>query len=105
MKRSSAFYYARVPVPPHRSGKPSRPEPPRGLSASGRIASIARGQGHGFIRVADGRRVFFHRNDSPRGVFNDLAEGDVVSFHLYDDLVSGPRALTVRRQARTHKPA
>ena len=67
--------------------------------------SFARGQGHGFIRVADGRRVFFHRNDSPRGVFNDLAEGDVVSFHLYDDLVSGPRALTVRRQARTHKPA
>jgi len=103
--RSSTLYDARVPVTSHRAGNPNRPEPPRGHSACGRISTIARGQGHGFIRLADGRRIFFHRNDSQGGVFNELAEGDAVSFRILEDVVSGPRALTVRRQARASKSA
>ena len=103
MKQASTLSDARVPAAPHLAGNPNRPQPPRGRSASGRIWTIARGQGHGFIRLADGRRIFFHRNDSQDGVFNELAEGDAVSFNLLEDLVSGPRALTVRRQPRASK--
>jgi len=90
------------PVPPmtRRAGNPNRPEPPRGTWACGRVSTLARGQGHGFIRLDDGRRVFFHRNDSQGGVFNQLREGDAVSFNILEDAVSGPRALTVRHQAR-----
>jgi len=38
-------------------------------------------------------------------VGNELAEGDAVSFHILEDVVSGPRALTVQRQARAGKSA
>jgi hypothetical protein len=35
------------------------------------------GQGHGFIRLTDGRKVFFHRSDLPDGAsFSDFAVGD-----------------------------
>jgi len=105
MKHASTSYGVRAAAAPHRAGSLNRPEPPRGHLASGRISTIARGQGHGFIRLADGRRIFFHRNDSQGGVFNELAEGDAVSFRILEDVVSGPRALTVRRQARATKSA
>jgi cold shock CspA family protein len=103
MKRASTLYYARVPAV--RPGNPNRPEPPRGHSACGRISTISRGQGYGYIRLPDGRRIFFHRGDSQGGIFNELVEGDAVSFDLLEDRVSGPRALTVRRQTRAGKSA
>ncbi len=54
------------------------------------------GQGHGFIRLPEGRKVFFHRGDLQDGTrFNDLRVGDRVTFELLDDAVSGPRALHV----------
>jgi cold shock CspA family protein len=54
------------------------------------------GQGHGFIRLASGREVFFHRSDVHQGTsFNALAVGDRVTFELLEDHVSGPRALCV----------
>jgi len=100
MKQASTAFYARSAAVSQRAGNPNRPAPPRGRSASGRIEAIARGQGHGYIRLADGRRIFFHRGDSQGGVFNELTEGEVVSFDLLEDAVSGPRALTIRRQPR-----
>ena len=71
----------------------------RGLPLFGRIGKLFVGQGHGLIRLADHREVFFHRADVIKGEsINDLAVGDAVAFELLDDLVSGPRALHVARQ-------
>jgi cold shock CspA family protein len=59
------------------------------------------GQGHGFIRLASDREVFFHRSDLREGTsFNDLSVGDSVSFDLLEDDVSGPRAIQVARRVR-----
>jgi cold shock CspA family protein len=83
---------------PKRPGKPSRNEP-SGKPATGRIAKILVGQSHGFIRLRDNREVFFHRADLLEGTaFNDLQIGDVVTFELLEDSVSGARALRVTRQ-------
>ena len=73
-----------------RSGKPSQPIAPRGTPATGRIAKLMVGQGHGVIRSRNDREVFFHRSDMGEGTtFNDLRVGDVVNFELLDDQVSG----------------
>ncbi len=71
-----------------------------GTSATGRIARLLVGQGYGFIRLRSGRDVFFHRADLLEGNrFNDLRTGDIVTFELLDDRVSGARALRVTRPA------
>jgi cold shock CspA family protein len=59
------------------------------------------GQGHGFIRLANDREVFFHRSDLREGAsFNDFSVGDTVRFDLLEDDVSGPRAVQVARRPR-----
>ena len=59
------------------------------------------GQGHGFIRLAGEREIFFHRADVREGTnFNDFMVGDVVTFDLLEDDVSGARAIAVCRQRR-----
>jgi cold shock CspA family protein len=59
------------------------------------------GQSHGFIRLADGRDIFFHRSDVREGVsFNEFAVGHTVKFGLLEDDVSGPRAVQVERCRR-----
>jgi len=59
------------------------------------------GQGHGFVRLASGREVYFHRSDLEDGTaFNDFAIGDPVSFELLEDAVSGARALRVKRRGK-----
>jgi len=78
-----------------RTGKPARPDPPAGRPTTCRIARIVRGHGHGFIRAADGREVFFHRADVQGAKFNDLAVGAVVAFEVIEDQFSGPRAAHV----------
>ena len=83
-----------------RAGKDGKPDP-RGQPTSGRIVKIVRGQGHGFIRVADGREVFFHRGDVTKGTFNDLAAGDTVTFEMIDDQLSGARASRVLKVRQT----
>ena len=66
---------------------------------AGRVVSLFVGQGHGFIRLANRREVFFHRSDVRQGTsFNEFAVGDAVTFELLDDRISGPRALRVRRR-------
>ncbi len=83
-----------------RAGKAGKPDP-RGRPTSGRIVKIVRGQGHGFIRAADGREVFLHRGDVPKGTINDLAAGDAVTFEMIEDRLSGPRAARVRKVRQT----
>ena len=81
---------------------PARPPEPKGVPATGRIVRLLIGQGHGFIRLADDREIFFHRSDLREGTsFNDLAVGDAVTFEMLDDAVSGARALRVRKRRAT----
>ena len=87
---------------PPRSGKLLGPPDRRGTRATGRIARLVIGQSHGFIRLSDAREVFFHRGDLNEGTsFNDLRIGDPVVFELFEDAVSGARALHVGRRSRT----
>jgi hypothetical protein len=49
--------------------------------------------------VADHRNIFFHRADVVDGEsINDFAVGHAVTFDLFKDSVSGPRALNVTRR-------
>ncbi len=76
-----------------------KPVEPRGTAAIGRIAKLAVGQGHGFIRLNNGREVFFHRADVQEGIaFNDLSVGDQVTLEVLEDAVSGARAIRVNRR-------
>ena len=77
-----------------------RPDPPRVL-ASGHVARLLIGHGYGFIRLPDGREVYFHRAEMGQDMsFNSLQVGDPVIFELFDDRVSGARALRVMRRRR-----
>ena len=98
----SAYVYgaARKAAPPPRQAA-TRPLDRRGIVSNGRIVKLFVGQGHGFIRSADGREVFFHRADVGEGAsINEFAVGDRVTFELLEDAVSGARALRVRRSRR-----
>ncbi len=101
---SGEYFYGvmrkRVPAP--RSGKMSGAHELRGRPATGRIAKLFIGQGHGYIRLTDKREVFFHRADVREGTaFNDLDIGDAVTLELFEDQVSGARALQVARRTRS----
>ena len=88
------------------SGKPAskmqRPSALRGVPDSGRIVKLFVGQGHGIIRLANGREIYFHRADIQEGTsINDFSVGDAVAFERLDDRISGARALAVvKRQPR-----
>lgn len=100
---SGEYFYGsmRKRAPAARSGKPCGPRDLRGQPATGRIAKLFIGQGHGFIRLTNQREVFFHRADVEDGTaFNDLHIGDAVTFQLFEDSVSGARALHVGRRDR-----
>jgi cold shock CspA family protein len=99
---SGEYFYGAAGKTTGGSGKPSRPEDRRGRPAVGRIVSLQVGQSHGTIRLADGRDVFFHRADVQDGTaFNDLQVGDSVRFELFEDRVSGARALRVIRNSKS----
>ena len=74
-----------------------RPADRRGAPSVGRIVTLFIGQSHGFIRLANGRDVFFHRSDVRESAsFNEFVLGDRVTFELLEDKISGPRAVQVR---------
>jgi cold shock CspA family protein len=81
---------------PRRSVKFDRPIAPSGTPSTGRITRLLVGQAHGFIRVRNGRAIFFHRADlRDAATFNTLQVGDLVAFELVNDQVSGARAIRV----------
>ena len=85
---------------PSRPPRPTQPNEPVGVAATGRITRLFVGQLYGFIRVRNGREVFFHRSDlKDVSTFNTLQVGDVVTFELIDDRVSGARAVRVARSS------
>jgi hypothetical protein len=82
-------------------GRTARPDEQHGVPDRSRIVKLFAGQGHGFIRVANDREIYFHRADLQEGMsINDCEIGDVVTFERIDDVVSGPRARCVQRQQR-----
>ena len=88
-------------VAPGRTAHPTGPPERRGAASTGRIVKLLIGQSHGFIRLADGREIYFHRSDLKEGTsFNDFAIGDAVAFELLEDAVSGARALRVKPRRR-----
>jgi len=96
------YFYgaARRPAPPARH-VPARPAIPRGTVCTGRVVKLFVGQGHGFIRLADDREIYFHRADLREGTsFNEVVVGDSVTFEVLEDAVSGARAVRVRRPRR-----
>ena len=87
---------------PKESKRSNKPTELSGKPETGRIVRILVGQGYGFIRLAKGREVYFHRGDlQERTAFNDFKVGDLVKFELLEDAVSGARALRVVRHKRS----
>lgn len=63
---------------------------------NGKVKTI-RDKGFGFITPDDGSQdVFFHHSSLVDANFNDLREGDAVTFEI-EDSPKGPRAANVRR--------
>ena len=86
------------PRPRQKGGTPGAQQPRTGTPATGTIVRLLVGQGHGYIRLADRRDIYFHRGDLVEGTpFNEFAVGDTLSFEILEDRFSGPRALSVRR--------
>jgi len=80
----------------------TRPVEHHGIRAVGRIVKLFMGQCYGFVRLSDAREIYFHRGDLGEGTaFCELNVGDSVVFELFDDRISGARALQLRRQARS----
>jgi cold shock CspA family protein len=82
--------------------KGAHPVTPNGRPGTGRIVTIWSGQGSGFIRLRNGREVYFHRADLQEGTaFRELQVGDSVTFELLEDAISGARAVRVVRARRS----
>ncbi len=62
----------------------------------GRVKSVLRGQGIGYIRDDSGRDLFFHKADVLDRGYNDLEVGTPVKFEVVEDAVSGNRAAHIR---------
>ena len=62
----------------------------------GTVKRIMHDKGFGFILDERGQEYFFHRSGVVGGSFEDLDQGQQVSFEL-EDSPKGPRANNVRR--------
>lgn len=64
-----------------------------------------RSEGYGFIKPDDGSKdVFFHASSVAEGTFDELNEGDAVSFDL-EEGPKGPSAANVAPAAAAAAPA
>ena len=80
---------------------PSRPsgqyESPQVGDQTGEIVRLVRDRGFGFIRFADGREIFFHASGMVGIPFDDLQEGQQVTFSVaQDERGRGERAVGVQ---------
>jgi CspA family cold shock protein len=62
---------------------------------TGTIKRIVSGKGFGFVEAADGHEYFFHQSACNGVRFDDLREGQAVSFEAGQG-PKGPRAENVR---------
>jgi len=65
---------------------------------SGSIKRLVRDRGFGFIRDDGGQEWFFHRSSVQEITFDELAEGQRVSFDE-EPSPKGPRAGNIRKEA------
>ena len=66
--------------------------------ANGTIKRLVRDRGFGFIRDDGGQEWFFHRSSVKAGAFEELNEGQRVSFDE-EPSAKGPRAGNIRAEA------
>jgi cold shock CspA family protein/ribosome-associated translation inhibitor RaiA len=82
-----------------RRGEVKLHEPP----PHGRVARLFPKEGYGFIRLADGQEVYFHRNAVLNDAFEKLSVGSDVVVSVHDgESDKGPQAGTVRPLGRRH---
>ncbi|MCL5263957.1 MAG: cold shock domain-containing protein [Chloroflexi bacterium] len=60
----------------------------------GTIARLVRDRGFGFIRMEDGREIFFHATGVKGATFEDLSEGQSVEFEMETDPRTGKERAT-----------
>ena len=69
----------------------------------GEVARLFPDEGYGFIRMADGQEVYFHRNAVVNDGFEKLEIGAEVRVNVHDgESDKGPQAGTVRPVGRRH---
>ena len=70
----------------------------------GTIRRLIEDQGFGFIRTAEGKDLFFHRNQLQGVNYSSLREGQQVEFEVGQDRNGRPQAVRVRLP-QEHKDA
>ena len=68
--------------------------------ANGTIKRLVRDRGFGFIRDEGGQEWFFHRSSMKAGSFEELSEGQRVSFDE-EPSAKGPRAGNIRSEGNS----
>jgi cold shock CspA family protein/ribosome-associated translation inhibitor RaiA len=69
----------------------------------GQVARLFPAEGYGFIRMADGQEIYFHRNAVVNDGFEKLEIGTEVRVSVHDgESDKGPQAGTVRPVGRRH---
>lgn len=64
-------------------------------TANGTIKRVVSDKGFGFVEAEDGTQYFFHRSDFSDGSFEDLREGQALTFEKAQG-PKGPRAERIR---------
>ena len=65
------------------------------IGLKGKIKTLIRGRGYGFISAEDGREIFFHRTDLIDIEFDSLEEEQQVQFDV-EKGTKGPKAVNVK---------
>jgi len=65
------------------------------MSMNGTIKRLVSDKGFGFVAAADGNEYFFHQSAVAAGAFDQLREGQAVTFNTGQG-PKGPRAEDVR---------
>lgn len=61
---------------------------------NGTIARLVRARGFGFIKTEDGQEIFFHATGVKEGTFEELSEGQTVSYNTEMDPRTGKERAT-----------
>jgi cold shock protein len=65
------------------------------MSMNGTIKRLVTDKGFGFIAAGDGNEYFFHQSALPQGMFDQLREGQAVTFDVGQG-TKGPRGENVK---------
>lgn len=68
-----------------------------GQPMTGKVKRILRNKGFGFITDTDGKQIFFHQTAVLQGRFENMREGQLVTFTI-KQTPKGPNAINIRSQ-------